>query len=128
MALTGYLVPFPDPGAFDLMSRWLEQDVEATGPGTIFVQVTMPRIIQRPAATGGVSAEVSNAGFARKKLELFRHCGGAWIPLSESVTPSPEAAEEITWPVTGPGLYRARLTNMGGMEGQFSLDCRFRPA
>lgn len=127
MALIGYLVPFPDPGAFDLMSRWLEQDVEATGPGTISVRVTMPRIIRPPAATGGVSAEVSNPGFARKKLELFRHCGGAWIPLSESVTPSPEAAEEITWAVNCPGLYRTRLTNMGGMEGQFSLDCRFRP-
>ena len=127
MALTGYLVPFPDPGAFDLMSRWLEQDVEATGPGTISVQVTMPRIIQRPAETGAVSDGVSNHGFARKKLELFRHCEGAWVPLSESVTASPQAAEEITWPVTISGLYRTRLTNMGGMEGQFSLDCRFRP-
>ena len=127
MALTGYLVPFPDPGAFDLMSRWLEQDVKAAGPGTITVRVTMPRIIRRPAETGGASAEVSNAGFARKKLELFRHCGGEWIPLAESVTASPEAAEELTWAVTDPGLYRTRLTNMGGMEGQFSLDCRFRP-
>lgn len=127
MALTGYLVPFPDPGAFDLMSRWLEQDVEATGTGTISVLVTMPRIIRRPAEAAQAAADASSPGFARKKLELFRHCGGTWLPLSESVTPSPEAAEEITWPVTRPGLYRARLTNMGGMEGQFSLDCRFRP-
>ena len=128
MALTGYLVPFPDPGAFDLMSRWLEQDVEAAGPGTISVRVTIPRIIRRPAETGEASPEISNAGFARKKLELFRQCQGEWMHLFESVTASPEASEEITWSVTAPGLYRTRLTNMGGMEGQFSLDCRFRPA
>ena len=127
MALTGYLVPFPDPGAFDLMSRWLEQDVTADGPGTIAVRVTMPRIIRPPVASGKESAAAPLEGFARKKLELFLHSGEDWVPLSESVTASPEAAEEITWDVTRPGRYRTRLTNMGGLEGQFSLDCRFRP-
>ena len=124
MAVTGYLVPFPDPGAFDLMSRWLEQEVEATGPGVIVARLSMPRVIVR--STGGGAPSPSQ--FARKKLELFRQQGDGWELLSESVTPSPEATEEVRWDVTAAATYRSRLTNLGSVEGQFSLDCRYLPA
>ena len=117
-------MPFPDPGAFDLMSRWLEQEVEATGPGVIVARLSMPRVIVR--STGGGAPSPSQ--FARKKLELFRQQGDGWELLSESVTPSPEATEEVRWDVTAAATYRSRLTNMGGVEGQFSLDCRYLPA
>ena len=74
MAVTGYLVPFPDPGAFDLMSRWLEQDIPVPGPGYIIARVTLPRVIQRPAE----AAPAAGSGFARKKVELFRQSGMEW--------------------------------------------------
>ena len=32
MRVSGYLLPFPDPGAADLMSDHLEQEVQAAGP------------------------------------------------------------------------------------------------
>ncbi len=123
MPITGYLVPFPDPGAADLMSQCLEQEVEAPGPGVIVARVSMPRVIV--SATPG--AVPPQARFARKKLELFRKSDDRWELLGEAVTPSPEATEEVRWDVTVPATYLGRLTNMGGVEGQFSLDCRFLP-
>ncbi len=125
MAITGYLVPFPDPGAADLMSQCLEQVVESIGPGVMVTLVSMPRVIV--SATPG--ADPAQSGFARKKLELFRkRDGGLWELLEEAVTPSPEASEEVRWDVTAAATCRIRLTNMGGVEGQFSLDCRFLPS
>ena len=106
------------------MSRWLEQGVEATGLGVIVVRLSMPRVIVR--STGGGAPSPSQ--FARKKLELFRQQGDGWELLSESVTPSPEATEEVRWDVTAAATYRSRLTNLGSVEGQFSLDCRYLPA
>lgn len=124
MPITGYLVPFPDPGAADLMSQCLEQEVEATGQGVIVARVSMPRVIVS-ATPGAVRPQ---ARFARKKLELFRKSDDRWELLGEAVTPSPEETEEVRWDVTVPATYLGRLTNMGGVEGQFSLDFRFLPA
>ena len=42
MSVSGYLLPFPDPGAADLMSDHLEQDVQAAGPGTLRLRVSLP--------------------------------------------------------------------------------------
>jgi len=67
MSVSGYLLPFPDPGAADLMSDHLEQEVHAAGPGKIRLRVSLPGTrfdeAGSPAHTG--------TRFARKKLEGF---------------------------------------------------------
>ena len=42
MSVSGHLLPFPDPGAADLMSDHLEQEVHAAGPGKIRSRVSLP--------------------------------------------------------------------------------------
>ena len=79
MSVSGYLLPFPDPGAADLMSDHLEQDVQAAGPGKLRLRVSLPGTrfdeAGSPAQTG--------TRFARKKLKYSKQqrtagpCSGA---------------------------------------------------
>ena len=124
MSVSAYLVPFPDPGAFDLMSDHLEQEVQTTGPGKISMKVSLPQAL----FDGSVSMAKSGSGFARKKLELFRREGDDWTLLWGATTASDQAWEEVSWDVASAETLKCRLTNMTGREGQFSLDCRFTPS
>jgi hypothetical protein len=124
MRVSGYLVPFPDPGAADLMSDHLEQEVQATGPGRIFMRVSMPRTgneeLAAPSESGG--------RYSRKKLELFKLEGDDWILLWGATSDSHQESEEVSREVLSAGTLKSRLTNMSGTEGQFSLECAFMPS
>jgi hypothetical protein len=117
MRVSGYLVPFPDPGAADLMSDYLEQEVQTAGPGRILIRVSLPRVF--PSESGG--------RYARKKLELFKLEGKDWVPLWDATSDSHQESEEVSWEVFSSGTLKSRLTNMSGTEGQFSLECTFVP-
>ncbi|HZA20994.1 MAG TPA: hypothetical protein VFA32_00020 [Dehalococcoidia bacterium] len=93
MRVTGYLVPFPDPGAADLMSDHLEQEVQATGPGKILIMVSLPRTHNEGPA--GPSRPAGR--YARKKLELFNLAGNDWILLWDATSDSHQEWEEVSW-------------------------------
>ena len=80
MRVSGYLLPFPDPGAADLMSDHLEQEVPAAGPGTIRLRVSLPGTrfdeAGSPAQTG--------TRCARTKLEVFQAAEDGWVLLWRS--------------------------------------------
>jgi hypothetical protein len=123
MRVGGYLVPFPDPGAADLMSDHLEQEAHADGPGKILMRVFLPRIRNE----GPEGQSESGGRFARKKLELFKLEGNDWILLWEATSESDQESEEVSREVLSSGALKCKLTNMSGMEGQFSLECTFVP-
>jgi hypothetical protein len=124
MGVSGYLVPFPDSGAADLMSDHLEQVVQTTGPGRVLARVTLPRTLhEQPVGSVG-----PGGCFARKKLELFTLEGNDWKLLRDSTSDSDRGSEEVSWEVLSSGTLKCRLTNMSGVEGQFSLDCTFIPS
>ena len=121
MSVSAYLLPFPDPGAFDLMSDHLEQEVRATGPGTILIRVSLPQALFE-GSRGPVEA---GSCFARKRLELFKREGDIWTHLWNATTDSDQAWQEVSWDVAAAETLKCRLTNMTGTEGQFSLECTF---
>jgi hypothetical protein len=123
MRVGGYLVPFPDPGAADLMSDHLDQEAHADGPGKILMKVSLPRTLnERPAGPSE-----SGGRYARKKLELFKLEGNDWILFWEATSESDQESEEVSREVLSSGALKCKLTNMSGMEGQFSLECTFVP-
>jgi hypothetical protein len=123
MRISGYLVPFPDPGAADLMSDHLEQEAHADGPGKILMRVSLPRTLnERPAGPSE-----SGGRYARKRLELFKLEGNDWELLRYATSDSDEESEEVSWKVLSSGTVKCRLTNISGVEGQFSLECTFVP-
>jgi hypothetical protein len=122
MRVSGYLVPFPDPGAADLMSYHLEQEVHVDGPGKILMKVSLPRTLNE----GPEGPSKFGSYFARKKLELFRLEGKDWILLCDT-TESDQESQEVSWEVLSSGTLKCRLTNTSGSEGQFSLECTFIP-
>ena len=123
MSISGYLLPFPDPGAADLMSDHLEQVVQATGPGKILITTSLPEILTKaledPSGPG--------SQFARKKLEFFRLEGNEWIYLSGTTSDSGHKSEEVFLNVQAAQTVKCKLTNMSGREGQFSLECTYEP-
>jgi len=108
MSVSGYLLPFPDPGAADLMSDHLEQEVHAEGPGA-----------GSPAHTG--------TRFARKKLEVLQEAEDGWALLWSATSDGDQVVEEVALDVLSAGTLKGRVTNLSGMEGQFTLDCTFVP-
>ena len=123
MRISGHLVPYPDPGAADLMSDHLEQIVQAEGPGKITCRVSLPRTLLKPA---GVPS-APQGGFARKMVEIAKQEGEDWLPLWSSTTDSYQALEEISCDVVSAGTFRCKVMNMSGTEGQFSLESTFLP-
>ena len=123
MSINGYLLPFPDPGAADLMSDHLEQVVQATGPGKILITTSLPEILAKaledPSGPG--------SQFARKKLEFFRLEGNDWIYLSGTTSDSGQKSEEVFLNVQAAETVKCKLTNMSGREGQFYLECSYEP-
>ena len=123
MSVSGYLLPFPDPGAADLMSDHLEQEVHAAGPGTIRLRVSLPGTrfdeAGSPAQTG--------TRFARTKLEVFQEAEDGWALLWSATSDGDQMVEEIALDVLSAGTLKGRVTNLSGMEGQFTLDCTFVP-
>ena len=123
MSVSGYLVPFPDYGAADLMSDHLEQVVEATGPGKIITRTalssTRPKVSGNPSRPDGRSA--------RKKLEFFRLEENEWALMHEAIIDCRQVPEELVLDVQSAMSVKCRLTNMSGSEGQFYLDCSYEP-
>ena len=114
---------FPDPGAADLMSDHLEQEVHAAGPGKIRLRVSLPGTrfdeAGSPAQTG--------TRFARTKLEVFQAAEDGWALLWSATSDGDQVVEEIALDVLSAGTLKGRVTNLSGMEGQFTLDCTFVP-
>jgi len=110
MSVSGYLLPFPDPGAADLMSDHLEQEVHAAGPGKIRLRVSLP-----------------GTRFARTKLEVLQEAADGWTLLWSATSDGDQVVEEIALDVLSAGTVKGRVTNLSGMEGQFTLDCTFVP-
>jgi hypothetical protein len=129
MGVSAYLVPFPDPGAFDLMSDHLEQEVRTSGPGKLAVRVSLPgSLFAGSLFEGTVTLTGAGGGGALKKLELFRRDGNDWTLLWGATTASGQQWEEVSWDVPSAEILKCRLTNMTGTEGQFSLECAFVPS
>ena len=123
MKISGHLIPFPDPGAADMMSDHLELLVQADGPGKISCQITLPRTMpESPAAPAA-----SPGGFARTMLEISKQEGQDWLALWSATTDSYQALEEISCEVVSAGTFKCKLMNMSGIEGQFSLESAFLP-
>ncbi len=123
MRISGHLVPFPDPGAADLMSDHLEQIVQADGPGKILCKISLPRT---PPKSPGVPSG-SQGDFARKLVEISKQEGEGWVPLWSATTDSYQALEEIFCDVVAAGTFKCKVMNMSGIEGQFSLESTFLP-
>ena len=99
MSVSGYLLPFPDPGAADLMSDHLEQEVHAAGPGKIRLRVSLPGTLfdeaGSPAHTG--------TRFARKKLEVLQEAEDGWALLWSATSDGDQVVEEIALDVLSAG-------------------------
>lgn len=121
MSISGYLLPFPDPGAADLMSDHLEQVVQTTGPGKILIRASVPENSNQ----GPANPSESSGRFARKKLEIFRLEGIDWVSEDVTISDSYCELEEVTWEIHSVETFKCKLTNMSGREGQFSLGCTF---
>ena len=123
MSVSGYLLPFPDPGAADMMSDHLEQVVQANGPGKIIVTTSLPETsangLEGPAGLGGQ--------LTRKKLEFFRLEDKEWVFLYGTTVDGGQEPEQVVLDVQAAGTIRCTLTNMSGREGQFSLECSYEP-
>ena len=78
MRVSGYLLPFPDPGAAGLMSDHLEQDVQAAGPGTLRLRVSLPGTLVDAAG----SPAQTGTRFARTKLEVLQEAADGWAVLT----------------------------------------------
>jgi hypothetical protein len=117
MSISGYLVPFPDHGAADLMSNHLEQVVQTTGPGRIIARTSLP----------GTTAKGPDGRSTQKKLEFFRLEENEWVLLYEAMIEGGQELEESTFDVQAAESIKCRLTNMSGSEGQFHLDCAYEP-
>ena len=125
MSISGYLLPFPDPGAADLMSDHLDQVVQATGPGKILIRASLPEHLPENLNQGPANPSESGGRFARKKLEIFRLEANDWVSVDVTISDSNCELEEVTWEVRSVETFKCKLTNMSGREGQFSLGCTF---
>ena len=123
MTISAYLLPFPDPGAADLMSNHLEQVVQATGPGKIIVTTSLPE-----ASAGGVGKPSGlEVQPARRKLEFFRLEEKKWACIYSTTVDGCPEPEKVVLDVQAAGTIRCKLTNISGREGQFSLECTYEP-
>ena len=127
MSISGYLLPFPDPGAADLMSDHLEQVIKTTLPGKLLIRASLPETLSEKLNQGSANPSGSGSRFARKKLEIFWLDGNDWVFLSGTTSDSDLEWEEVAWEVHSAQTLKCKLTNMSGREGQFSLGCTFEP-
>ena len=93
MRVSGYLLPFPDPGAADLMSDHLEQDVHAAGPGTLRLRVSLPGT--RFDAAG--SPAQTGTRFARTKLEVLQEAADGWAVLWSATSDGVGSSKFLGW-------------------------------
>jgi hypothetical protein len=121
MKMSGHLVPFPDSGAADMMSDYLEQVVEAVGPGRLVCRISPPPILGNPAS----NSTPSQKAFASTRLEVSVQNGSEWTPLGSSDSDSAEAVEEVTWEVETSCILKCKLMNISSIQGQFTLECDF---
>ena len=105
------------------MSDHLEQDVHAAGPGTIRLRVSLPGT--RFDAAG--SPAQTGTRFARTKLEVLQEAADGWAVLWSATSDGDQGVEEVALDVLSAGTLKGRVTNLSGMEGQFTLDCTFVP-
>jgi hypothetical protein len=105
------------------MSNYLEQVVQADGPGKISCKISLPRT--SPKSPGAPSAP--QGGFARKLVEISKQEGEGWLLLWDSTTDSHQALEELSCDVVSAGTFKCTVTNLSGIEGQFSLESTFLP-
>ncbi len=123
MSVSGYLLPFPDPGAADMMSDHLEQVVQANGPGRILVTTSLPENL----TSGSENLSRSVGQPALRKLEFFRLEEKEWVCFHSTTVDGGPEPENVILDVQAAGTIRCKLTNMSGREGQFSLKCTYEP-
>ena len=61
------------------------------------------------------------------KLEVFQEAEDGWALLWSATSDGDQVVEEIALDVLSAGTVKGRVTNLSGMEGQFTLDCTFVP-
>ena len=124
MSVRGYLVPFPDHGAADLMSNHLVQVVQTTGSGKIIARTSLPDTPTK----GTEHPSGSDSRWTRRKLEFFRLEEDEWVFLHGTTIYGGQESEEVNLDVQSAESIKCTLTNMSGREGQFFLDCTYEPA
>ena len=124
MKVSGHLVPFPDSGAADLMSNNLELWVEADGSGQIRCQAHVsektPTEITRPAELDYKNPFV--------RLQIYKQISNEWIAIWDSIESPFESSREIICYVDSGGIFKSKLTNISGLDRQFTLETFFIPA
>ena len=123
MKVSGHLVPFPDSGAADLMSNHLELWLEGEGSGQIcckaHVAEKIPRQIIRPIHSD------FKAPFIR--LQIYKQICNEWTEIWDSIESQFETPREIICHVDSSGVFKSKLTNLSGLDRQFTLEACFTP-
>ena len=124
MKVSGHLVPFPDSGAADLMSNNLELWVEADGSGQIRCQAHVSE--RTPMGiTPATHLDYKNP-FIR--LQIYKQISNEWIAIWDSIESPFESSREIICYVDSSGIFKSKLTNISGLDRQFTLEAFFTPA
>ena len=123
MKVSGHLVPFPDSGAADLMSNHLEIRLEGEGAGQIYctahVTEKIPRRVTHPIQPN------SRAPFIR--LQIYKQICNEWMEIWDSIESHFETTREIICHVSSSGIFKSKLTNLSGLDRQFTLEAYFTP-
>ena len=124
MKVTGHLVPFPDSGAADLMSNNLELWVEADGSGQIQCQA---HVSERTPM--GITPH-NHLGYKNPfiRLQIYKQISNEWIAIWDSIESPFESSREIICYVDSSGIFKSKLTNISGLDRQFTLEAFFTPA
>src|SRR5262249_57819270 len=95
-----------------LMSDHLEQEVQAAGPGTIRIRVSLPETrfdeAGSPAPTG--------TRCARTKLEVLQKAEDGWAVLWSATSDGDQVVEDLVLDVLSAGTLKGRVTNLSGIE------------
>ncbi len=123
MKVSGHLVSFPDSGAADLMSNHLEIRLEGEGAGQIYCKAHVTEKIPR-RVTHPIQPD-SRVPFIR--LQIYKQICNEWMEIWDSIESHFETTREIICHVGSSGIFKSKLTNLSGLDRQFTLEAYFTP-